>query len=88
KYMENKGNDKKYMDGHGNDWNQVEASRISGNKLADTCFHQLLWLSGRFYSFRQVLRLSAGFCGFPPGSGDPGSSTRFWQVLRLRPVNR
>ncbi|KAF8469781.1 hypothetical protein BDZ91DRAFT_721086, partial [Kalaharituber pfeilii] len=63
KYMENKGNDRKYMDGHGNDWKQVEASRVSGNKLADTCFQQLLWLSGRFYSFRQVLRLSAGFWG-------------------------
>ncbi|KAF8445322.1 hypothetical protein BDZ91DRAFT_753806 [Kalaharituber pfeilii] len=73
--MENTGNDRKYMDGHRNDWKQVEASRISGNKLADTCFHQLLWLSGRFY-------------GFPAGSEDPGSSSRFWQVVRLRPVNR
>ncbi|KAF8446574.1 hypothetical protein BDZ91DRAFT_787135 [Kalaharituber pfeilii] len=78
--MENTGNDRKYMDGHGNDWKQVEASRISGNKLADTCFQHLLWLSKRFYSFRQVLRLSGGFCGFPASSGDPGSSSRFWQL--------
>ncbi|KAF8435257.1 hypothetical protein BDZ91DRAFT_752916 [Kalaharituber pfeilii] len=61
--MENKGNDRKYMDGHGNDWKQVEASRIPGNKPGDTCFQLILRLSGRFYSFRQVLRLSGGFWG-------------------------
>ncbi|KAF8460164.1 hypothetical protein BDZ91DRAFT_739700, partial [Kalaharituber pfeilii] len=34
-----------------NDWKQVEASRISGNKLGDTCFQQIPRLSGRFYGF-------------------------------------
>ncbi|KAF8446881.1 hypothetical protein BDZ91DRAFT_752752, partial [Kalaharituber pfeilii] len=50
--MENKGNDRKYMDGQGNDWKQVEASRIPGNKLGDTS-------SGRFYGF------PAGSAAFP-----------------------
>ncbi|KAF8466923.1 hypothetical protein BDZ91DRAFT_724442, partial [Kalaharituber pfeilii] len=31
--------------------------------------------------FQQVLGLSGRFYGFPAGSGDPGSSSRFWQVL-------
>ncbi|KAF8462326.1 hypothetical protein BDZ91DRAFT_735094 [Kalaharituber pfeilii] len=54
--MENTGNDRKYMDGHGNDWKQVEASPIP--------------VSSTFYGFpkgstaiRRVLRLSGGFWG-------------------------
>ncbi|KAF8448183.1 hypothetical protein BDZ91DRAFT_768683 [Kalaharituber pfeilii] len=28
-------------------------------------------------------RLSGGFCGFPASSGDPGSSSSFWQLFAM-----
>ncbi|KAF8446684.1 hypothetical protein BDZ91DRAFT_753031 [Kalaharituber pfeilii] len=39
--MENTGNDRKYMDGHGNDWKQLPAG--------STAFRRVLRLSGGFW---------------------------------------